>query len=307
MSWLYVPEPVVDYSPPNTYLDSKQSVMSNTTCTASKSSRPEFKTNSLTMPPSGMTAAPSTGNPGVDLWILSLRASRANHSPKLERDLELMIPETSGLMLFALLERLGPSGSYWRIPQSCLPLFELLGEQQRQLTSLEYWQTWPRSGMWDATTAYQLQPLAPLTKGTVYGLWPTPVASDCLDRKPGNPHLTKNGTIRHINAQGKQSFMRLSQVVKFATLQARDYRTGSTARWEEARKGLRSCNLNDQIGGQLNPNWVEWLMGWPIGWTDLQPLETARFQQWLELHGMHSHDSNTVPHVNPNYEGSVQK
>jgi DNA (cytosine-5)-methyltransferase 1 len=26
-------------------------------------------------------------------------------------------------------------------------------------------------------------------------------------------------------------------------------------------------------GGQLNPTWVEWLMGWPLGWTDLKPLE----------------------------------
>ena len=23
-------------------------------------------------------------------------------------------------------------------------------------------------------------------------------------------------------------------------------------------------------GGQLNPTWVEWLMGFPIGWTDLE-------------------------------------
>jgi hypothetical protein len=21
--------------------------------------------------------------------------------------------------------------------------------------------------------------------------------------------------------------------------------------------------------GQLNPDWVEWLMGWPVGWTDI--------------------------------------
>jgi hypothetical protein len=26
-------------------------------------------------------------------------------------------------------------------------------------------------------------------------------------------------------------------------------------------------------GGKLNPEWVEWLMGWPLGWTDLKPLE----------------------------------
>jgi len=38
-------------------------------------------------------------------------------------------------------------------------------------------------------------------------------------------------------------------------------------------------------GGRLNPNWVEWLMGWIIGWTDLNPLEMDRFQQWLLLHG----------------------
>lgn len=39
------------------------------------------------------------------------------------------------------------------------------------------------------------------------------------------------------------------------------------------------------IGGQLNPNWVEWLMGWPIGWTALKPLVTGKCQQWRRLHG----------------------
>jgi hypothetical protein len=27
--------------------------------------------------------------------------------------------------------------------------------------------------------------------------------------------------------------------------------------------------LNSVAGGKLNPQWVEWLMGFPIGWTDL--------------------------------------
>ena len=38
-------------------------------------------------------------------------------------------------------------------------------------------------------------------------------------------------------------------------------------------------------GGKLNPTWVEWLMGWPLGWTDLEPLETGKFRQWLQQHG----------------------
>lgn len=28
----------------------------------------------------------------------------------------------------------------------------------------------------------------------------------------------------------------------------------------------------------------EWAMGWPIGWTALEPLATDRFQQWLRWH-----------------------
>ena len=52
----------------------------------------------------------------------------------------------------------------------------------------------------------------------------------------------------------------------------------SMQKWESHK------NLEGSVGGSLNPAWVEWLMGWPIGWTDLQPLATDRFPQWLRLH-----------------------
>ena len=35
---------------------------------------------------------------------------------------------------------------------------------------------------------------------------------------------------------------------------------------------------------RLNPDWVEWLMGWPIGHTGLKPLETGKYQEWLRQH-----------------------
>lgn len=41
----------------------------------------------------------------------------------------------------------------------------------------------------------------------------------------------------------------------------------------------------EQLGGTLNPDWCEWFMGWPIGWTASEPLATDRFRQWLLGHG----------------------
>jgi len=37
-------------------------------------------------------------------------------------------------------------------------------------------------------------------------------------------------------------------------------------------------------GGQLNPTWVEWLMGWRAGWTDLKPLVMDKSPCALQLH-----------------------
>lgn len=63
---------------------------------------------------------------------------------------------------------------------------------------------------------------------------------------------------------------------------ARDYKDNGSSPAELARN---STTLATKAGGPLNPTWVEWLMGWPLGWTDLAPLETGRFQQWRRLHG----------------------
>jgi len=44
-------------------------------------------------------------------------------------------------------------------------------------------------------------------------------------------------------------------------------------------------SLSTLVGGPLNPQWIEWLMGWPIGWTDLNVLETDKCQRWQQEHG----------------------
>lgn len=42
--------------------------------------------------------------------------------------------------------------------------------------------------------------------------------------------------------------------------------------------------LSAQLGGVPHPEFTEWMMGWPIGWTALEPLATDKFQRWLRLH-----------------------
>lgn len=44
-------------------------------------------------------------------------------------------------------------------------------------------------------------------------------------------------------------------------------------------------SLSTLAGGPLSPSWIEWLMGWPIGWTDCDALETDKCQQWQREHG----------------------
>lgn len=67
--------------------------------------------------------------------------------------------------------------------------------------------------------------------------------------------------------------------------------------WSRAKSGEHRHNLEDFLAMQWlqdgnpvvpglspNPEFVEWMMGWPIGWTGLNPLETAKFQEWQQQH-----------------------
>lgn len=63
------------------------------------------------------------------------------------------------------------------------------------------------------------------------------------------------------------------------TLCARDYRN------DILPNGSHSPGLARVIGGLLNPEWCEWFMGFPIGFTGLEPLEMHKFHGWLRKHG----------------------
>ena len=91
--------------------------------------------------------------------------------------------------------------------------------------------------------------------------WPTPRASDGAKGGP--------------NQRGSKGDLTLPAAVQpFRTPSSRDWKGMSAASWLSRTQGDLTPTLPDQVGGQLNPTWVEWLMGFPIGWTDCGHSET---------------------------------
>lgn len=58
-----------------------------------------------------------------------------------------------------------------------------------------------------------------------------------------------------------------------------NYSATSMQKWPSARSFVT-------VFGRPDPINQEWMMGWPLGWTDIQPLGTDRFQSWLSAHSL---------------------
>ncbi len=107
-------------------------------------------------------------------------------------------------------------------------------------------------------------------------VWPTPRASR------GEHRQTKQTPSQAAGKHGQS----LGVVVKmFPSPAARDWRSGAGRKENGHTPQLPEVIAQEGNGGQLNPDWVEWLMGWPIGWTGSKRLATAKFQQWQRQHG----------------------
>ena len=50
---------------------------------------------------------------------------------------------------------------------------------------------------------------------------------------------------------------------------------------------IRGTTPEQWKSGTLNPTWIEWLMGFPLGWTDCDASAMDKFQQWQHSHGKH--------------------
>ena len=106
------------------------------------------------------------------------------------------------------------------------------------------------------------------------GLWPTPTRGDGNGSGSRNTPGSKahqgeslTDAVRGDKGTGRTDYNKLA-----GEMRAKAIATSGT--WTPPRSGL-----------SLNPSWVEWLMGWPIGWTDCAPLATDKFRRWWSAHG----------------------
>ncbi len=88
-------------------------------------------------------------------------------------------------------------------------------------------------------------------------LWPTPTARDYKD---GSAKACQNVPVNGLLGR--------------AVHQDRLLTTPTASDAVGTSGGGNSRSLRTDVGGQLNPAWVEWLMGFPAGWTVLKPSET---------------------------------
>ena len=111
-------------------------------------------------------------------------------------------------------------------------------------------------------------------------MFPTPLASDnntARDAASLDVFLSDNGIFRKRNRNGAIWSLSLSAAVFYLTPVASDgFR--STLKPSAFDPAKKDGNLSAQIISQerpvsetaaLNPDWVEWLMGFPKGWTDV--------------------------------------
>jgi len=84
----------------------------------------------------------------------------------------------------------------------------------------------------------------------------------------GTPGLLKEGKTHRENGQPIQ--VRLVDQVNSPHLWPTPTTQDAANNGGKSQYERNSLPLNAAVGGSLNPEWVEWLMGFPIGWTDLK-------------------------------------
>ena len=273
MSWLFSQELVAEYLGEN-FSDGEQFVPLSGNHTQQAYCAPDKMTKFSKLSRFGMTFKPLTESRGEELLMLYLAGFHAKTSPQQEKELELMESDQEcGEKWQGSFTKYSQDMRSWKTHQC-----SLLGDLD------EFSETWPQWGLMRDGECWEQQTLEQTIRGTGSGLspngkdsfhtpnttgldggsnsrkalkkkmnqWPTPIASG------GGAGINVN------NPRGIHQGNPLASAVKL------------------------SMNQNTEampVGGSLNPTWVEWLMGWPLGFTELKPLVTDKCHCVQQQHG----------------------
>jgi hypothetical protein len=222
----------------------------------------------------------------LSLWTSSAVDIPVNHLAQQANDKEQMTQDICGHGLEQPLASYDPDTQSWRMSED----ISLWGDY-KLLESL------PKSGMTRNGVLYQQPVWVRLIDEIASSLWPTPTAH------PDNSNLKgkfKNPTLGDAVRMWPTPVSSSSMAEDISTVQERlkngkPYKSRlieAVAMWPTpraaqaesrnhtvyARESGKPQNLENRIaqrepsaiGGKLNPTWVEWLMGFPTGWTDLK-------------------------------------
>ena len=202
---------------------------------------------------------------------LSQAAFPVSPSPPPENGRALRMNATCGRKCAALLPSCGPVGCLGKM----LLASSIWGSTKRFLTWQKRDTLFSHSYFRLAASAHGMSASELLSSRLMF---PTPLASDnntARDAASLDVFLSDNGIFRKRNKDGTIWSLSLSAAVFYLTPAASEgYR--STLKPTAFRGKPPSSNLSAQVIHQeqplsekaaLNPDWVEWLMGFPKGWT----------------------------------------
>ena len=104
-------------------------------------------------------------------------------------------------------------------------------------------------------------------------MWPTPTTVGCTIASEKRINLIADGKTTFASNQGERGG--LSNLREHVLARTKGlWTTPCAADAQGSHGGNNHRSLRTDVAGQLNPTWVEWLMGFPPGWTDLNASET---------------------------------
>lgn len=249
------------------FWDTNQSSQSNGTPTPAESCGNEQQTDGSPDCQCGKETFDCSIHPNTpDKWIASMQASLAKILALLEsRQVYLREPDQ-------VFTEKSCASLAWYDQDSC----SWRTYQQSFLTDSEpYSETWPRWGMTQGGSAYAHPMSERRITETDGSSWPTPRAS-----------AIAAGARMAVVSRIKNPRGNLEEVVyarTFLTPTARDYKDGEAQYFRNGE--LQQDTIDWLLGGAVNPQFVAWLMGFPIRWANSKATATPKSHSKPQQHG----------------------